>query len=143
MMIQDLIPKFCNRIGLYFKVGLENHNTINMTSIDEERVGTFIQKEFFSCFCPCNFFGRVNEKHFPAFLRFITVFYIQFVFLFYHDHFCVFLLIRSSCIWWIHFIKRSSYHTLNMQCVYHKCYRIHSQLNAMYQLSTLFSTMYG
>ena len=42
MMTQDLIPKFYNIIKICFEVGLGSHNTINMTSFDEERVGTFI-----------------------------------------------------------------------------------------------------
>ena len=62
MMVWDMISKFCNRIGLYFGVGLGSHGIINRTSIDEERVGIFIQEAFFSCFVPVTFLEELMRN---------------------------------------------------------------------------------
>ena len=56
---------------------------------------------------------------------------------FLHVHFRDLLLMLSSCIWGIHFIKQSLYHMLHLWCVYDYCYRIHSLLSALYQLLAL------
>ena len=73
MMCWDLIPKFCNRIGLCFGVGPGSQAIINRTSIDEERVEIFIQKSFYSRFISGDSLGSINEKYSLAFLRFIMV----------------------------------------------------------------------
>ena len=64
MMGRDLIPKFCNRIGLYFGVGLGIHDIINRTSIDEERVGIVIQELFCFCFVPVTFLEELMRNNF-------------------------------------------------------------------------------
>ena len=99
MMIWDRFHHFLTKFSSVLRLVSGAHSTINVASIDEERVGTFIQKALCSWFLHlCNFLGIVNEKHSSVFVRFITVFHIQSIFLFYHDHFHVFMLMLSSCI---------------------------------------------
>ena len=75
-----MIPNFVGDFGSVSRLVSGSHDTINVASTEEERVGNFIQKPSMLGLYLCNFLGSVNEKYSYAFLRFIMVFHVEFVF---------------------------------------------------------------